>query len=248
MEEKKINGERLDKIGFGNLRLIQRPEDFCYGIDAVILADFASKYGNSCAKAVELGTGNGAAGIIFSHKSKIKKIVLIELQKGPAELAARNVRLNGLENQISIVNKDIKELDKSLNGTVDLVLTNPPYMVGGRGIENTNNVKSIARHETTAGIEDFMKTSAKLLKPRGHLIMVHRPSRLVDIFSVGRKEGLEPKEMRLVCPSFNEKPNIVLVHFIKGGGHELKIIPDLYVRDENNNYTQEINDIYEREK
>ena len=123
---------------------------------------------------------------------------------------------------------------------------NPPYTAGSRGIESSNRAKAIARHETTAALEDFVKTAARLLRDRGDFYMVHRPARLVDICESCRVYGLEPKEMRFVSGKPMEKPNIVLIHCVKNGNRELKLLDPLYVHQENGRYSDEILKIYEK--
>ncbi len=243
---------REDNIGFGGLRLLQEPEEFCYGVDAVILADFASK---ACPKkAVDLGTGSGVIPLILSHKTGAEKLVGVELQKPSYERAVQSVALNGLEDRIKMVNADVT--DEDLRGKVfsaaetsegvDLVTCNPPYMPGGASIPGANAAKTIARQETTATLDDFIRAAADLLCRRGHLYMVHRPSRLADIICSMRQRGIEPKELRMVSPKPGAEPNIVLIHGIKGAGPELKVLDTLCVHKEDGGYTDEIEIIYER--
>lgn len=240
-------GERIDEIGFGGLKLIQKPEAFCYGVDAVILSDFAASAGRSMEKVCDLGTGTGIIPLIISHKRPESEIVAVEVQKDSAGRAERNVVLNGLEDRIRIVCSDILDLDRKYYGTFDTVVSNPPYMAGGGAIRNANMEKMIARHETTATLRDFFRCASDLLKARGELFMVHRPSRLPDLITLARDEGLEPKTMRLVCPREGEAANIVLIHYVKGGGAEMKIMADLNVHRREGGYTEEILRIYEKE-
>ncbi|WP_027399896.1 tRNA1(Val) (adenine(37)-N6)-methyltransferase [Anaerovorax odorimutans] len=234
--------ERIDEIGFKNLKLIQNPDEFCYGIDAVILADFAKV--KSKGKVIDLGTGTGIIPIILSHKTLAKEIWGIEIQKTSYERALRNLKLNNLEDRIKIINKDVKELSDL--GKFDVVVTNPPYMKSYGGLKNKNISKSIARHESTASLNDFIKIASNILKDKGDFYMVHRPNRLVDICYACRQSNLEPKELRLVSPNKNMGPNIILIHCVKYGKAELKFLDPLYVYEENGNYTSEIINIYER--
>lgn len=245
--------ERVDEIGFNGLKLIQAPDEFCYGVDAVVLADFASKSANQKERlktAVDLGTGTGIIPLILSHKTELEHLYGVEIQKNSFERACRNAVLNQLLTRVRFIHADIAkpfEALKSLEGSIDLVTCNPPYMTGGAGIINGNEAKRIARHETTADLECFVSTAARLLKPKGHLYMVHRPSRLVDICFYCRKHKLEPKELRFVSPDKNTAPNILLVHCVKNGNPELKMLEPLYVYEEDHSdYTEEIITIYER--
>ena len=238
-------GERIDETGFSNLKLIQKPEEFCYGIDAVILADFASR--KKVTRAVDLGTGTGIIPIIMTHKTRAEFIYGIEYQKDSYDRAVRNIELNGLEERLGFINANVAEFD-GLREWADTVTSNPPYMVSNGAITNENVAKTIARHETVGGLDDFVRCAAGILKNKGDFYMVHRPSRLVDIFVTCRKYRLEPKEIRFVAPRKNEKPNIVLIHCVKNGGAELKILDDLYVYQETGIYSDEIQRIYERIK
>lgn len=239
------DGERIDKIGFSDLQLIQKPEEFCYGVDAVILADFASQ--KNVKRAVDLGTGTGIIPLIMSHKTDAEKLYGVEFQKDSYDRAMRNVTLNGLEGRVDFFNANVSEF-RELDEWADVVTTNPPYMAAHGALVNDNNAKTIARHEVAGTLEDFVKCAARILKNKGDFYMVHRPSRLVDIFHICRQYRLEPKEMRLVAPKEGDAPNIVLVHCVKNGGTELKILDPLYVYKDKGVYSDEIEEIYERIK
>lgn len=236
--------ERVDKIGFGELRLIQKPKEFCYGVDAVILADFAIKNTKRNPKTViDLGTGTGVIPLIFSHKTNAESIIGVEVQENSYERAQRNALLNGIGDRVSFINGDVKNVStwgESLKNSIDVVVSNPPYFISGGGIVNDLAPKTIARHETTAGLKEFIAAASYLLKPKGDFFMVHRPSRLADICCFGRENSLEPKEMCFVSPKRDSIPNILLVHMVKGGGNELKLKKPLAVYDEYGNYTEEL--------
>ncbi|MEG0156772.1 MAG: methyltransferase [Anaerovoracaceae bacterium] len=238
-------GERVDEMGFGSLQLIQKPEDFCYGIDAVILADFAARGANPGAKIADLGTGTGAIPLILSEKIPLSELIAVEVQPDSARRAERNVQLNQLSHRIRVIPSDILAIPSEYFGTRDIVVSNPPYTAGGGGIQGKNRAKAIARHETTAKLRDFLQISAKLLKEKGDLYMVHRPARLVDLLFYGREAGLEAKELRMVAPAAGKSANIVLLHYVKNGGRELWTLPELQVYDEKGNYTEEIRKIYQ---
>lgn len=245
-------GERLDSIGFGSLRLIQRPDEFCYGVDAVILADFAARgfsRKSALKRAMDLGMGTGIIPLILSHKTRASEILGIEVQQDSYERACRNIELNGLTDRLTAIHGDVANADfGAMAGSFDLVTSNPPYMTGSCGLINKIDAKTIARHETTGTLEDFIRAAKVLLRDRGEFCMVHRPSRMVDIFAHCRKYRLEPKEIRLVSPRAGTEPNIMLVRCVKNGGAELKILPPLYVyREDGSGYSKEIELIYERD-
>ncbi|MGX8774427.1 MAG: tRNA1(Val) (adenine(37)-N6)-methyltransferase [Bacillota bacterium] len=241
--------ESMEDIGFGGLKLLQSEDGFRFGIDAVLLADFACGICPSAGTVADLGTGNGAAAFIISHKIPGCSVTGIDLQAKAIDLARRSCEINGLQDRMTFIRCDAAELAEKmpeLRGTADVVVSNPPYVAKGAGLVNDGDSRFISRQETTAGMDEFAEAAAFLLKDRGHFFLVHRPARLVDIFCFCRKHGLEPKDMRLVSPRKGAKPNIVLVHCVKGGGRELELLRDLYVYGEEGNYTPEILKIYEK--
>ncbi len=241
--------ESIEEIGFGGLKLIQSSEGFRFGIDAVLLADFAAVICPGADNIADLGTGNGVIPLILSHKTKAHSITGIDLQAKAIELAGRSCDLNGLGERIRFIQCDVAKLQEKkpdLRGTADAVVTNPPYIAKGAGLTNAGDSKFLSRQETTAGVKEFAAAAAFLLKERGHFFLVHRPSRLVDLFYYCRTYGLEPKKIRFVAPRQGAKPNIVLLHCVKGGGRELDYADELYVYDEAGKYTAEIMKIYEK--
>ena len=241
--------ESIEEIGFGGLKLIQSEEGFRFGIDAVLLADFACKTCPGAKNIVDLGTGNGVIPFIMSHKAANCSITGVDVQAKAVELAERSCRLNNLEERISFVQCDVSAMQEEmphLRGAADVVVSNPPYVAKGAGIINDEDSKFISRQETTAGIEEFVSAAAFLLRERGHFCMVHRPSRLVDIFFFCRKYSLEPKDVQLVSPREGAKPNIVLIRCTKGGGRELDCWEPLYVYGDDGKYSPEIMKIYEK--
>ena len=241
--------ESTEDIGFGGLKLLQSEDGFRFGIDAVLLADFACRLYPEAKRIVDLGTGNGAAAFIMSHKNEGAYNTGIDVQEKAVDLALRSRALNGLDDRMDFLLCDAARLPKvlpQLRGTADSVVSNPPYVERGAGLTNDGDSRFISRQETTAGMEEFISAAAFLLKDRGHFFLVHRPARLVDIFFFCRKYALEPKDIQFVRPRRDAKPNIVLVHCTKNGGKELVYSPDLYVYDEQGKYTPEIMKIYEK--
>lgn len=241
--------ERIEEIGFGGLKLIQSDEGFRFGIDAVLLADFAGRMCPSAEHIVDLGTGNGIVPLILSHKTGAGDITGIDIQEKAIELAGKSSDLNGLEERLHFIQCDVADLPaifKERRDSADMVVSNPPYVAKGAGIINGSDSQFLSRQETTAGVEEFTAAAAFLLKDRGHFVLVHRPSRLADIFYYCRKYALEPKNLQLVSPRQGAKPNILLLHCVKGGGRELDFAEPLFVYDKDGNYTPEIMKIYEK--
>ncbi len=242
--------ERIDDIGFSGFRLIQRPDWFCYGIDAVVLADFA-KMKIGCV-AADLGCGTGIIPLILKHKYSPSKVYGIEVQPEVADLAVRTVELNGLQAEIEIVNTSVISAAEKLEeagvqkGSFDAVVTNPPYVSGGGGIKSDEPHKAIARHEIVSKLENFVACAADLLKHRGDFYMINRPNRLVDVVWLCRKYKLEPAEIRFIQPSEGKKPNIFLIHCVKNGGKDLKFLDPLKVYGPDGKYSEEVLAMYER--
>ncbi|WP_432406305.1 tRNA1(Val) (adenine(37)-N6)-methyltransferase [Wukongibacter sp. M2B1] len=238
--------ERIDDLQCKGLKIIQNPNGFCFGVDAVLLSNFCEiKRG---AKVVDLGTGTGIIPILIAGKSNANKIYGIEVQRQVADMANRSVKLNSLQNKIEIINEDLKNIQGLIEiNSIDVVVSNPPYMNQNGGLKNPENLKAISRHEIKCTLEDVVKVASRLLKHNGHFYLVHRPHRLVDIMCLCRQYKLEPKKLMFVHPNKNKKPNLLLVKCIKAAKPELKLLDPLYVYNEDGSYTDEIYKIYGKE-
>lgn len=235
--------ERLDDLQVKGYEIIQHPGKFCFGMDAVLLSNFVHiKKGE---RVLDLGTGTGIIPILLTAKTEGKEFVGLEIQEESADMARRSVAHNCLEEKVKIVNGDIKEA-ASIFGPVsfDVITTNPPYMIGHHGIANPSDTKAIARHEVLCTLEDVLRESARVLKPRGRFYMVHRPFRLAEILSKMTKVGIEPKRMRLVYPFVDKEPNMVLIEGMRGGNSRMTIEPPLIVYKEQGVYTDELLEQY----
>ena len=246
MDIKLNENERIDNLEFNNLKIIQNEKEFCFGMDAVLLSDFAKDIKQN-SEIIDLGTGTGILPILLSGKTKNTKITGIEIQEKMAEMATRSVKLNNLENKIKIINEDIKNLDKILKkDSFDAVVTNPPYKENNTGLKNDYEGKIIARHEIKCNLEDIILASKILLKDKGSLYMVHRPERIVDICELLRKYKLEPKVIKFIYPKAGEKSNLILIKAVKNANKFLKIEKPLIVYKDNGEYTDEILKIYNK--
>ena len=216
----------------------------------MILADIAAKRAKALrheSRIMDLGTGSGIIPLILSHKTKAGKIYGLDIQKDSCDRAVRSAELNELTDRLEFINCDVKDvisLRPDLKMSFDVVTCNPPYTTLSGGMKPENTAKMMARHETTAGVDDFIRVASELLKDHGEMFLVHRPSRMVDIFVSARKYRLEPKEARLVVPRMGEEPNIILIHMIKNGGADLSILPPLAVHDSEGGFTSELKEAY----
>lgn len=235
--------ERLDELQRNGYAIIQNPERFCFGMDAVLLSGFARvKPGE---KAIDLGTGTGIIPILLEAKTEGEHFTGLEIQPESADMAARSVAYNRLQDKIDIVVGDIKEASKLFGASsFDVVTTNPPYMSYRHGLISDTNAKAIARHEILCDLDDVLRESAKLLPPGGRFYMVHRPFRLAEILNKMIGWHIEPKRMQLVYPFVDKEPNMVLIEGLRGGKSGLIAEPPLIVYKSPGVYTDEIYDIY----
>lgn len=252
MKIKLNENERIDDLEIKGMKIIQNKNGFCFGIDSVLLSDFAKEIKNG-AKCADLGTGTGILGILLCAKTNLSQIIGIEIQEEVAEMANRSIILNNLENKFKIININLKEIkNNKINylekNSFDYIITNPPYKKLNTGKINENEKKLISRHEITASLDDFIEVANYLLKDKGTIFMVHRPERLVDILEKMRKEKIEPKEIKFVYPKINEEPNLVLIKGIKNAKPFLKINKPLYIYNEDGSYTDDILKIYNKKR
>lgn len=238
-----LPGERIDELQRNGYRIIQNPERFCFGMDAVLLSGFArAKKQERC---LDLGCGNGIIPILMEAKTEGKHFTGLEIQPESADMARRSVALNGLQDRIDIVEGDIKDASKIFGASsFHVVTTNPPYMTAQHGLTNLYEAKTIARHEVLCNLEDIIRESARLLMPGGRFYMVHRPFRLAEIISLMVQYRMEPKRMRLVYPYVDREPNMVLIEGLWGGKSRMTVEKPLIVYKEPGKYTDEIYDVY----
>ncbi len=235
--------ERLDELQRNGYRIIQNPERFCFGMDAVLLAGFASvKPGGTV---LDLGTGTGIIPILLEARTPAARLTGLEIQEESADMARRSVELNALSSKIEIVTGDIKEADRLFPpASFDVITCNPPYMVDSHGLRNPEASKAIARHELLCTLEDVVRQTALLLKPGGHFFLVHRPFRLAEIINTMTKYRLEPKRMRLVYPFVDKEPNMVLLEGVRGGRSRMTVEKPLIIYSAPDVYMPEIYEIY----
>lgn len=246
MKENLKENERIDDLQYKGLKIIQNTKGFCFGIDSVILSDFAKNIKKG-SKVVDLGTGTGIIGLLLCKKTELKEIVGVEIQKEVAEMANRSIKLNKLEDKFKILNTDINKIfeDKLLEkNKFDVVVINPPYKEKGTGKINEVDSKIISRHEVKATLSDFIKVASNLLKDKGEIYIVHKPERMPDIIQKMRENKIEPKEIKTVYSNKKTEASLILIKGIKGANKFFKILEPVYIYEENGEYTKEIKEIY----
>ena len=212
--------ERIDDLGINGYQIIQKEQGFCFGMDAVLLSDFAQVKNGG--RVLDLGTGTGILPILMEAKTKAVHLTGLEIQPEMAEMAS------------AIFSHD----------SFDTITSNPPYMIGQHGLKNPSETKAIARHEILCTFADITAAAKKLLKNKGKLFLVHRTFRLSEILCQLSKDGLEPKRIRFVHPYIDKEPNIFLLEAVKGGKSRMTVEPPLIVYQKEGKYTEEIYKIY----
>lgn len=235
----KENGERIDDLQCKGYKIIQNPNTFCFGMDAVLLADYAT--GKKNGRVMDLGTGTGIIPLLMEAQGKGAHFTGLEYQEYSADMARRSVSLNGLDDKIDIVNDDIKNVAALYKtASFDVVTSNPPYINQNHGLENDLSPLNIARHEIFVTLEEVIKAASYLLKEGGSFAMVHKPFRLAEIYRLMMKYRLEPKRMCMVQPYVDKEPNMVLIEANKGGRPMVKIDPALIVYNKDGSYTEDL--------
>ncbi|MDU2673233.1 MAG: tRNA1(Val) (adenine(37)-N6)-methyltransferase [Clostridium sp.] len=237
--------ESIDDLQLNGLMLIQKQSGFRFGVDAVLLSDFANVKKKH--RVLDLCTGTGIVPFLLYGKYSPKEVWGVEIQEDMVEMANRSSQLNSTDDIVRFKCADLK--DKKLVselGRFDVITVNPPYKLNNAGILNPNDKLAIARHEILCNLEDVIVSARRLLADNGRMFIVHRPERLADIFGLMRKYNIEPKRVKMIHPSAKKAPNIVLVEGQRDGGAFLKWEEPLYVYNENGNYSEEIDKIYGR--
>ena len=248
MEINLEENERIDDLEYKNLKIIQNKEWFRFGIDSVLLSDFAKEIKKG-SKVLDLGTGTGIISILLCGKTELEKIIGIEIQEDVYKMANKSILLNNLENRFEVINEDIKNLRNIFPAnSMDAIVTNPPYKKENTGLKSKNIVEQISKHEILCKLEDIIKQSSFLLNNNASFYMVHRPDRIADIIELLRKYKLEPKKIRFIYPKITKEPNLVLIKATKGAKSFLKVEKPLIVYNENGEYTDEILEIYDKKR
>ena len=233
-----------DLVYFKDIKIVQNKDYFNFSLDSVLLPNFV-EITRKTKKILDMCTGNAPIPLILSTKTDAK-IYGVELQKEVYDLAKETIKINNLDNQIELINNNIKNLKKLFDTeTFDIITCNPPYFKKkDDSIINENKIKSIARHEIEMELEDIMIISKALLKNEGSLVLVHRTDRLIEIIELMKKHNIEPKRMRLIYPKVNAESNLVLIDGRKNGKEGLKILPPLYIHNDDNSYTSEVLEMF----
>lgn len=229
-----------DLVGYKNMKIYQNTDWFSFSLDSVLLPNFVTLRKN-VKNIIDLGTGNAPIPLILTTRTDAK-ITAVEIQKDVYELAKKTVELNKLDDRIELLNMDILDLKNIYESdSFDVVVSNPPYFKLNESSNVNDDIhKIIARHEKCLNLEQLAYMAKYLLKNNGVFAMVHRTDRLIEIINVLSKNNLQVKKIRFIYPKKNTESNMVLVEATKNGNVGLKLLPPLYVHDEDGNYTEEV--------
>lgn len=243
---KLLDGERIDDLQLNGLGIIQNSEGFCFGVDAVFLAHYAVVKNND--RCLDLCTGTGIIPILmYGINANVKGVSFeaIEIQDKSFDMATRSVMMNGIEDSVHIIKGDIKEAATTFRAaSFQVVTVNPPYMKVSKALTNPTESKMIARHEVMCNLDDVVSAASFALCDKGRFYMIHKPSRIPEIFSTMRAHNIEPKSMRLIHPYVDKEPVLVLIGGLKGGGEEMRVAPPLIIYKEQGVYTDEVSSVY----
>ncbi len=235
---------RLDELERNNCKLLQDTREFCFGMDSVLLADYAVGSIKNNSHIMELCCGNGAVSVLMLARNSMLDITGVEINENSAALGVHNSKINGFEEKFRVENCDLRELPKAYSNMFDAVVVNPPYYLPECGIQSTNSNKISARSEADVAFLDVIVCAKRVLKDKGKLIMVHRPNRLGEIVNMLESNLFALKQIRFVYPKKGTRANAMLINATKNGGHFTDVLTPLIVYDEQGNYTNDIMKIY----
>lgn len=243
MEKWRKAGERIDDLQFGRMHILQKPGAFCFGTDAVLLADFAAaRVGEHV---VDFGTGTGILPLLIASRAERTVFDALEIQADMAEMAARSVQMNALMERIRVHHADLRGAAELLGyECADLLVCNPPYGRAGAGLLNPEDTKALARHETACTLPEIAQSAAKVLRNGGRMCVIFPAPRMLELTDCMRAQRLEPKRMRLVYARADKAPKLLLLECIKNGRPMLHMLPPLLMSEMDGSPTAEVERIY----
>ncbi len=235
-----------DLLGFEDMKIVQNSDWFAFSLDSILLAQFVT-IRLADKEILDLCTGNAPIPLVLSTKTKAH-ITGVEIQKDVYDLALKSVKLNHKEDQITLLERDLKKLNEDFSiDTFDVITMNPPYFkASADSVVNEDKHKIIARHEVAMTLEDSLPVIFGLLKNNGHFAMVHRTERFVEILELLKKYHLEPKRIQFIYANEQSESQLFLIEASKNGKSGVKLLPPLYVHEKDGTYRQEILALFEK--
>ncbi len=232
-------------LGFSGLRMVQDEKMLCFSLDSVLLADFA-RLTKDTRVIVDLGTGFAPVPLFLSTRASAA-IYGMEIQPRAAEIARRNIRLNGLEDTITIVEDDLRRAHEHFtSSSADYITCNPPYYNYGTKALGASKAKNLAKHEQDLSLQDIVRTARYLLCNKGRLALVHKPERIEEVIALLAEERLHLKRLRMVHSRQDSRASRVLFEAVVGGRiGGVEVLPPLVVH-EGEDYSEEVLRIFKR--
>jgi len=235
--------ETLESLYGGRLQILQKKKGYRYTIDSVLLAHFVEP--NKGERILELGAGSGVISLLLAFRNPGVRVTGLELQSELAEMAGRSISINGLEDRVNMIPGDVRNAAELLEArSQDVVVFNPPYRKMGSGKLNPGREKALARHEIAGSVTDFLRAASYALEPGGRVCLIYPCSRMVEAIHRMRVEKMEPKRLRMVHSRPGSRGDFILVEGMKGGGEELAVLPPLFVYQEGEKYSEELEALF----
>jgi tRNA1Val (adenine37-N6)-methyltransferase len=239
-----MNNLTCDSFFNGQLRIRQQQSGYRYSIDAVLLAYHARPRPGD--RVLDLGTGCGIIPLIMAYRCPQITVYGIEVQKKLSDLARLNVSDNHMETQVTILRKDMKSLKSTMiSGLVDLVVSNPPYRRTHSGRLNPDHQRAVARHEIAVTLSDLIATARRMLRTAGRFVTIYSAERSAELFALMRSARIEPKILRSIHSQWQSEAKLILVEGKKGARTGMRIESSLILYDEDGNYTDELERMFE---
>jgi len=235
--------ETLESLFGGRLKVLQKKKGYRYTIDSVLLAHFVEPKKRD--RIIELGAGSGVISLLLAFRNPGVRVTGLEIQADLADMAARSVSMNGLEERVKMICGDARKAAEFLETrSQDVAVFNPPYRKIGSGQVNPATEKALSRHEIAGSIADFLKAASHALEPGGRICMIYPCSRMVEAIHRMRAGKMEPKRLRMVHSKPGSRGDFILVEGMKGGGEELAVLPPLYIYKESDGYSEELEELF----
>jgi tRNA1Val (adenine37-N6)-methyltransferase len=220
--------------------VIHQPrKGYRYSIDSFLLASFVVLKKRE--KVIDLGSGVGIIGLLLCARYPNCSVWGIEIQERLFRFAQGNSRENELGDRAINVLGDFRRIEDLPEGvSFDAAVSNPPYRPVGTGRQNRDDERTVARHETMAGLADVVHAAGSVLKPGGRLFLIYPAWRTADVMMSLRSGGFEPKRIRFIHARQQEDAKMVMVEARRGGGTDLTVLAPLYIWKGQGLYTDEV--------
>lgn len=237
---------RLDDLQNKGLKIWQDTSEFCFGMDAVLLADFAAMRFRKKDVSCDLCTGNGIVPLLVYARVSSLNLTAVEINPKTAALAEYNMSYNNISDSVNVICDDVKLFARNNLNRFDAITVNPPYIPIGSGFTSQKDSVSTARHEVALTLEELIHSCCMLLKDKGRVYMVHRAHRAAETIALMSRYRIEAKTITFIHPKKGEEANLFLIEGVKNAGHWLKVTDPIFVYDEDGRYTDKIHEIYKR--